>query len=82
MNKRRVKDLKTGKVYGSIAETVREAETCRSAVVKSLEKGGRWGYADEDLRRRDCAYYEKSKCKALDALYCKNEGTDCWRYTK
>lgn len=39
MNKRRVKDLKTGKVYESIVEAVREAETCRSAVVKSLEKG-------------------------------------------
>ena len=82
MNKRRVKDLKTGKVYGSIVEAVREAETCRSAVVKSLEKGGRWEYADEDLRRRDCFYYEKCKCKALDALYCKNEGTDCWRYIR
>lgn len=38
MNKRRVKDLKTGKVYESIVKAVREAETCRSAVVKSLEK--------------------------------------------
>lgn len=82
MNKRRVKDLKTGKVYGSIVETVREAEACRSAVVKSLERGGRWVYADEDLRRKDCMYYEKCKCKALDALYCKTEGDQCWRYTK
>ena len=82
MNKRRVKDLKTGKVYGSIVEAVREAETYRSAVYKSLRRGGRWEYTDEDLRRRDCMYYEKCKCKALSRLFCETEGADCWRYTR
>lgn len=82
MNKRRVKDLKTGKVYGSIVEAVREAETCRSAVYKSLRRGGRWEYVDEDLRRRDCAYYEEGKCKALSRLFCETEVADCWRYTR
>lgn len=77
---RRIRDNKTGKIYGSVAEVVQGANACRSAVYNSLRRGGRWEYTDEDLRRRDCTYYEEGKCRALDALYCKSEGDQCWRY--
>lgn len=79
----RVRDRKTGKVYASIKEAARATGLHPSTISRYLHIGGvGWSYVDEDLRRRDCAYYEKSKCKALDALYCKSEGDQCWRYAK
>ena len=79
----RVQNRKTEKIYESIRDAARATGLHPKTISRYLHMGGvGWSYADEDLRRRDCMYYEEGKCKALSRLFCETEGADCWRYTK